>query len=462
MYVQQKLLISLYLKDNHKKNANLTIMNRKFLKASFGVSGIKKGMQNIFKYEDHKQDKVVFFILFAVSFYMIILSMILLEVNYWGATHWLLSIQEGFYSRAVVGTIIQAMFPDQYGSISFISTAAWFIIAVLTAFFVIMGYQYWKIHRNLNGFFVVFVLLVSPGTIQYFTRTAGFFDQIGYVIIIITVYYLPRVENRWQWLVVGVVAFVLTLLHEVFLFLIAPVLIAVVMAYRINKVNSLDDVSRLVLLSMLSFLPAAMLALVLLTIGRLDYNPEIFNQALQQMQATADFPVSERALMIQFRTISDNLQYTTKRLFDLERIISVILAIVVLLPSVVVAFTVMVRSLHTVNQRNKEVFSNMVQWMAVIFCLIPLLLVFIGHDYPRWLAAAMTNLFIAGMIIEVQNNRQGFRNGAFIGSFPLPNYFLVLTIIFSLVVGPVTNMHAPIFLRRYVPAIAETLSSLFF
>ncbi len=437
-------------------------MNRKFSKTGFDVNGIKLDAQKLFKHENQRQDKVVFSILLAVSFYMIILPMILLEVSYWGATQWLLSIQKGFYSRAVFGTIIQAVFPDQYGSISFISAAAWFTIAVLTFIFVVLGYHYWKIHRNFNGLFIVSVLLFSPGTIQYFTRTAGFFDQIGYVIIIVTMYYLPRVKDRWQWLVVGMVAFVLTFIHEVFLFLIAPVLLALVMSYRINTVNSLNDVSRLVLFSMLSFLPAAILALMLLTIARLDYNPEIFDLTLQQMQASADFPVRERALMVQFRSISDNLQYTTKRLLDLERIISVILAIIVLIPSTVVAFTVMVRSLIMVNPKNNEVFSNIVQWMAVIFCLTPLLLIFIGHDYPRWLAAAMTNLFIAGMVIEVQKGRQSFRNGTFIRSFPLPNYFLVLTFVLSLIVGPVTNMHAPFLLRRYVPAIAEILNGLLF
>lgn len=426
-----------------------------------GYDGMRIGLKQLHTLKKRNYEKYVFFIVMAITYYMVLLPIMFLKVNLWGATHWLLSIQEGFYSRAVIGSLTQALLPNQYGSLLFIDTMAWLIIVVLTTLMLLIGYQYWRLHHNYTSLLVVGVFLTSPGTIQYFTRTAGFLDQIGYVIIIIAVFLLPKLAPRLQWFLLGIAAFILTLIHEGFLILIAPLLISVLLAHHIDSVYSLRDVCKLISFSVISFLPATLLALLLLTAGRLDYGQEIFYETLQKMQSIADFTVNERALMIQFRSISDNVEYTKERLFNLDRIISVILAFFALLPSFIASFAVMIRSLYTVNRSNKNIYTNCVRVMAIISCLTPLLLVFIGHDYPRWVAAAMTNLFLAGMIIDVQKNRDSILNKGLDRAFPLPNYLLIVTVIFSLVVGPITNMHAPILLRRLVPAIAEIITKYF-
>ncbi len=415
------------------------------------------------KFSNPRQDKYVFIIFLAVSYYMVLLPMFFLGIDLWGATHWLFSMQEGFYSRALLGSIIQAISPDHYGSLAVISFISWSAVLALTTLLVVTGYRYWKIHHNFTGFLVVCVLIASPGSVQYFTRIAGFLDQVGFLILIIVLFILPKLAHKSQWLLVGVTAFLLTLVHEGFLLLIAPVLPAFVLGSRIYTVKTSRDSLNLVLLSALSLLPAAVLALLLLTIARLNYSPESFSETMQSLQAKADFTVRELALMTQFRSISENVHYLQYRLFNLNRIISVALAFVALLPSCIAAFSVMSHSLRNTirTQKVNPLAYRIMKTAAILFCLAPLLLAFIGHDYPRWVAAAMINLFVAGMMLEIYHSTGNEDNQKNVTPLPFSNYFLLIAATFSLIVGPVTNMHAPDLLLRLVPAIAEVLTNLF-
>ncbi len=362
------------------------------------------------------------------------------SVHTWQATHWLFAFHDGYFSRALVGSFIKTFLPQHYGSYAFISVSAWMVQLLVATLLAILAYRYWLIKRDVESLLVGGLLLLSSGTLRYFGMAAGVLDQIGYLLVLLVLIGIWGLRPKWQWVTVLFASLILVLIHEAFILLIAPVMAASVLVVQSINMNCKDS-NKLVAVSVCVLVPGAVLASLMLTAGRSDFSE--FPAALRHLQEQSDFPVSLYALMVQFRDVSANIGWTTFRLLETGRIPSVFIAIMVLLPSLIVGLAVVINGFRLIDRSYGSGSSKLSRFVCLACCLMPLLLLVIGHDYPRWMASSILNLFIVGMTVAIQSAARDHNPKSSGIDFPLTRWFVGAAIGLSLLTGPVCNMFAP-------------------
>ena len=381
-----------------------------------------------------------------------------LSFNSWLATHFLFSFDEGFYSRALIGTLLQSAAPRHGGSLSAIYTISGLSTLVLSLILAYLGFRYWKLKKNDTALLFALVLISSTGTISFFANTSGFFDQPGYILAIGTILLLPKVPRKAHWYITGGVSVVLVLIHEAQLLLVAPVMAACALSYNTAEINTAFKPVKQPLFSLLSIIPAAVTAFLIFEFGKLEYYPEAFNEKLANLGESADFPVSTGSLMVQFRTIRGNVAYTLDIIRG--RTITTFLAFTALAPSGIAGYILLKKAVNPVAGKDGDKNSKAAGALIILYCFAPLLLVFFGHDYPRWMASVITNLFIAGIAIELNRKSIPGEENVHCGNRAL-KAFLLWTVIFSLAIGPISPTEAPETLTKIIEYAGRAFRMLF-
>jgi hypothetical protein len=234
-------------------------------------------------HEDDGTKYINYYILFGLL--TISFMLIFRNINFktWFATHYLFSYQGGFYTRALIGSIIQTIIPDYSGVLYVIYAIQSFFTFLLTILIVVFCYQYWKIYNNSSTLLIIGVFITSPGTIQYYSRSTGYFDHIGYIILIFVLFILLISPRFIHWLIIVIVPIILVLIHENQLLMIAPVLVAGTFTARMYDGKNCSDGLKMILYTLLLLCPAILFAIIILSVGRLDYSPELFYEKLMYL-----------------------------------------------------------------------------------------------------------------------------------------------------------------------------------
>lgn len=358
-------------------------------------------------FSHEKQDWAVFCIFFLTCLLLLLRSF---NVNNWRATHFLFSFQDGFVSRALIGTFIRTFFSQCFGSFAAIKLISAAILVVYSFLLSVLGCRYWRGNRGLSCFLNIMIVLSSPATIAFMAGEAGCFDATAYVLAMIALLFLPVLPKRLHWLFVSLVALILVLIHEVMLMLPIPLLVACIL----SKNYSMDPSGQLRGLKAAVFwiLPAILFAGYCLTFARFELSRDSFRQALALLQNYADFEVDPSSVIIHFTALKENVLFTSKNL-----LYHGIFSFLIIFPSLVAAFEI---ARHSTAGRSQLA-------ARIILCSMPLTVSLVGFDYPRWFAAVTLNFFISGVLSEPRHDCPP-QSG---------NLSLVGVIVFNLVAGPV-------------------------
>lgn len=343
-----------------------------------------------------------------------------------------------------------AVFGDARGSGILIAAFSGAVTAALTIALVITGIRYWCQQRNGFTLLEVGAFIACPGTVQFLAAESGRLDQIGYLALLGSLFALLRCRRSLQWPLVSATAVVLCLIHEAFVVMLAPMLLATVLASRMSDTHNWREISYLVAHGTLALVPAIAMAALLTSSGRLDYDTQLI-EVVRRLTEVADFTISPTAIMVQFRSFSQNALYTHSFWLEPSRVPALATAAMALLPSALVALRVALHSLQPESSAQSRRRLSPLAWAALVCCLAPLTLLLQGTDLSRWAAAAVLNLFIVGMV--------GIRPGSGIANHSInprthsSNVLLWCVIAYSLAVGPISVVAGPYSLMRLGEAI---------
>ncbi|RHR51911.1 hypothetical protein DWX10_15945 [Clostridium sp. AF18-27] len=145
----------------------------------------------------------------------------------------------GFLPRALIGTIMQIIFGD-----NMYSYKANYVIAIGTAL-ILLGWFIWRVYdlalkkRCLAAAVIIFWYSLSIYS-AYSAHEMGYFEQYGYLLIILYIELLCRWNFRYMWFLGAVLSFLAVLISETNLFVICPVIFFIGLAAIMNRTGKLS------------------------------------------------------------------------------------------------------------------------------------------------------------------------------------------------------------------------------
>ncbi len=174
------------------------------------------------------------------------------------------------------------------------------------------------------------------------------------------------------------------LIHEIFLFFYAPIIIAVIFfEYKSNNINF-----KYLILSVLTIF----ITLVCLYLyGKAD---EVLINDIKQnvLLVTGNNYDPSSSLKVWSRSVNDNLFMTLKEALTQDW---KILHFIITMPLTISMIYMLFRVINLSKNLNK----SMKLLIASLFCMLPMY--FLGTDFARWTALLLTNIFILFLYLKI-------------------------------------------------------------
>ena len=288
----------------------------------------------------------------------------------YGPTHYFLNYRHGFLKRALVGQVLSPLHFIGMRQILVIELAV-FALLVAATYAVFRHMLFGSIEQRSLAVF----LLAAPAVLPHFAYLSGDLDSFLYLLTVLAVGALLSLPSGFALLGTLALSLVALLIHEGFVLLFYPLLLAVM----------LDLVRRKRMRASLVILQLAVVAAVFLAV--LHYgkwavpHPEYMAAAQQR----TDIPLEGTVFLVLASTLQQQLHFVAG-LYRPNLVIGILLSGLVSLPYLGLLAWLMQRSLalrgYAVGQRRA----------LLLLLASPLLLCALGHDVMRWVAAIGVNL----------------------------------------------------------------------
>lgn len=322
----------------------------------------------------------------------------------WRATHWTFNYDHGFIKRGLIGEIYQQF--QLPLTLKHISITGW-LISVVTAV-TISALIYRTIAREsshprepgifmgsdsrlpvLTACIIATWLASGPGVIPQLFYDHGRFDAFAILLIAGSFLVTNGTPKYLALVLITALSGLSIVIHEAYFFWVPWITVGIWLAR--NKIERSDFV--------ILFVFAATMAVFVLYVAGASYSDLLtFEQAILELSGTTNFDISEASLMVHYRELTDNLSYTVEHAWSPRRIISLLTAIGLLLPFIVVAFVFSRRAFETSRY-------SLLQSLVLVACVLaPVPLFVLGHDQGRWLSMLNINAMFVILIMV----RQGY------------------------------------------------------
>lgn len=302
------------------------------------------------------------------------------KINTWVATFWMFDYSSGFVKRGLIGQLISATSIEK---IDELATLLFYILSFILSIFCAAVYR--------NTRLLAFSILLSGFSIQQFAYSLGFFDQINYILSLLSMLILLRWNGIWTYGIVFTFSVIMLLTHEAAALLIIPTLVSCLLIK--DQTNGIL-ISRKTLIYLLLIIFVFILILVF---GKLDENNRVslynsINYALHGNHSK-NSTLMEFATHVSTRSLSDNLNLTLQRWQSGKVATRVLLILLVSVPSIII----LIKGYKKISGINKHYF-----WSSLIPVagIVPMYV--IGYDFFRWTAILFLNMFLLlGFILTV-------------------------------------------------------------
>jgi len=377
----------------------------------------------------------------------------------WVGTHYLFRTSDGFYARALMGTLLERLWGRAPIPLARLDALALWMLSLLCLALCLLVARFVRKRHDVSALALGLVFLTSPGTIAFFAVDLGRLDQWGMLVFLASLPLFLRLPAWGQKLWMGVVVLLLALLHEVLAVTLGCLYLALYLVrHHARFARPAGFVREGVGLS-LALLPAVLLTLWLLGPARLPYSQDALAAAVDMVSEHATFEASKDAVIVQFRSMGENMAFTRRvtrtPLFRLKAGIAALALMPSLLVGVVSVLRLMARRLRAMQGAQPG--QRLVLAAAVALLFAPLSLFAVGIDHPRWLATLVFNLFVFRFLFPESKSRvwtTGGRRLAIAG--------LIGLCVLQVVVGGITATQGPVRLTTFflarMPGLFEALT----
>lgn len=330
----------------------------------------------------------------------------------WKATHWLFRLEDGIARRALAGSLLSWLAGNKAISLEIVNAvSAWICVLFAIAFALLIvrhTQSYWHCGadstrvRWLDSAALIY-FATTPGGLRQHLSDLGRFDALGGLIILFSVLLLGNHQLRsvtaravstnpvrlpWHFPTGVVLCSVSVLIHEAFVFWVVPVFCLVWWWHSSRSFRTT-----------LAFISGAVaLIVVTLLAWTFDYGRLMsLEEAKGVLAARSNFLISDASLMIHFRDLASNVDYTQARAWNTQRLLGLMLAASVLLPQLIILAS-MLRITRSANN-SRELNMPPAAGLFMAASLSPLLLSLLGHDQGRWLAMSSFATSILSLLL---------------------------------------------------------------
>jgi hypothetical protein len=296
----------------------------------------------------------------------------------YAVSHWVLSYDHGFIRRGLVGEVMRIWVPVV--SIDDVARAALvvystFLLLLVAALFALMHYR----DQGSRLFRLILLFLVNPATLSLVARDLGLFDIFLTVAAFLSVALITMKKHLW---LVPIVMALAMFIHEGFLVLYAPTLLAsMIFLYGVS-----DRKKRVLVTFLVSGVAVVVSFFLLYRYG----TPTLgYKELANAVQTRAAFSVTPLSVHECYFGVLDHYRFATSSLYDAGSIANLILALLILSPTILVLLDLWSQALKN---------SGTVRWACALLFLSTLsglFLMAIATDYGRWLSAVIFCNFFA-------------------------------------------------------------------
>jgi hypothetical protein len=288
----------------------------------------------------------------------------------YGPTHYFLSYQHGFLKRALLGELL---LPLHFISLHTILAIELVIFAAVVAvtYIVFRGALFGTLEeRSLAAF-----LLAAPALLPHLAYLSGDLDSLLYIATVLAVGAFLAMPAAAAVACAIALSIVALLIHEAFLLLFYPLLLAIM----------IDQCRRHRLRPGMVFTQLAVVAIAFLAIlhfGKWSVpHPEYLAAARQR----TNMPLEGTVFLVLSNTFQQQLHFVAA-LYTKQLIAGVLLSCLVSLPYFATLVWLMQSALAVRGYTDKS------RWSLLLLLCAPLLLLPLGHDVMRWVSAVCINI----------------------------------------------------------------------
>lgn len=296
---------------------------------------------------------------------------------------WALSVQRGYRARALPATVLQLLGVDRV-TVRLVSLVSVLVLLVLLGLLVRLATAAHRSWPSWTTFLLGVLLVGSPATLRTFAFEPAAFDGLVLLLTSAALLVLLGDDGRWRLPAVGALAAAGVLVHEGFLVLALPLLVAAVV------VRSGPAPWRRWTTEVAVVVALPLLALAWVAAGPTLPRGEV-PARLAVVRSVVELGPDEAkgrwAILNHTRTVGDNLRYSAEVVADRghgRHLISLLASV----PTVAVAALVGRRLVAG----GRGVLLGAL-WAGSTAA--PLLLFPLGHDWGRWMAYAALNAVLA-------------------------------------------------------------------
>ncbi len=352
---------------------------------------------------------VLFFSFLAISIFFTVYP---IELGGFKFGHFLLSYESEFLKRGFVGEISRLIFDEV--SYSLFNKISYFFIFILFSLFSFLSYLViYKNHEDTGAWLFLTIFITASFTFQHFYLDLGRFDQILLIIALILIFIINRSIKVFNFIAPAFIL-ILLLIHEAALFIIIPF----ILGYSFYKDSSKQNI--IIILALLLF------SLILTSV--ISINGSMKNMSLEEHHEYLSSSHEEDfggIYVVHKSGFKENVVKTINRLLTKDSIREHIKLAIFLFPLILVFFPFIFKDIKKNGLSPRH--------YLLIASLAPLGLYLLGLDFYRWWSLALTNFFIANILILI--NEDSYRDSLF--DFIYKHQLVAIIIIFnSIVFGP--------------------------
>lgn len=321
---------------------------------------------------DNKYFKFYFFIVIAI--YVVILWPDLSMTN-WKASHWLITYEHEFVKRGLPGQILAYFKYDNISKTDITDIAS--VIYLLLVF--LLGILFYSAFRN--KIILPLVILLSGFSVQQFFNDLGRFDQINYILLIVSFFIWNRFKES-GFITITFLSSIMLFVHEASALLVIPIFVSFLC---VLVLESKCDKSFLV-----KYIAVVVTAFIGVFLNGSDGSWTRDDYFGLFKSRNPDFYIERDVIDILFYSLKDNMAYTWGYLYRFETIKSIALLALVSSPYLWLFYR-LVKSLEI---------KNIGLFLIPVISILPMF--FIGKDFSRWYASILFNIFILCAFLSVE------------------------------------------------------------
>ncbi len=328
----------------------------------------------------------------------------------YGPTHYFLNYEHGFLKRALLGELLLPLHHISLGSILAIELVI-FAILVAVTYLVFRRTLFGSVQERALAAF----LLAGPALLPHFAYLSGDLDSLLYCCAVLAMAGFVEMPGTLATFCAILLSILALLIHEAFLLLFYPLLLVIMIDLWLRH-----RLRAGMLLAQLAVVAIAMLAI--LHYGKWSVPHSEYMAAAQQR---TDMPLEGTVFLVLSNTLHQQLQFVAA-LYDKRLIAGVLLSCLVSLPYFAALIWMLRGTLVTRGYRGKS------RWALLLLLCAPLLLLPLGHDVMRWVAAVCVNISL--FLLYLYGSDTAADRRALTGWTATPLYGALLA--YALALGP--------------------------